>query len=382
MSFLKEGETMTKAKFRFDVLIMAIVLFTIFLRSNEQKQIQNTLKEINSCEGKLKLNLVREWGGIEPTQEEQIFVEPRDIEIGRDGLIYILDSGDNKIQVFDESAKFVRTIGKEGKGPGEFSYLNDIVLDDQNHLIVSDELNQRIQILDSQGKYLGGFKLGHTNPPMIVLTQRNEFVMFNMGLRKKSPALFLRVDYEGKIVGEIAKQQKLKSSRKNLIRFLSYYASDDQGNLCVAYHHRPLLEKYASSNEFLWEASYELPFKMKNPEGSWDEIIARGLSLDSQGRIYIVSLRRKPKRKEGAIGLKIYTRVTGKGVVKISSMKPKFDSETTDLYQLLLFDRSGKVIAAKNLDVFCDAIKVYKDRLFIIDSCVAAKIYEYKISIE
>jgi len=81
------------------------------------------LKEINASLGQIKLTFIREWGRERAKNKSEMFYEPQDIEIGKNGLIYILDSGNNRIHVFDNSGKYIRTIGKKGQGPGEFFFI-------------------------------------------------------------------------------------------------------------------------------------------------------------------------------------------------------------------------------------------------------------------
>jgi hypothetical protein len=45
---------------------------------------------------------------------------PRQVEEGPDGNIYVLDTGDSFIKVFSADGEFLRRIGGEGEGPGEF----------------------------------------------------------------------------------------------------------------------------------------------------------------------------------------------------------------------------------------------------------------------
>jgi hypothetical protein len=59
----------------------------------------------------------------------------------------------------------------------------------------------------------------------------------------------------------------------------------------------------------------------------------------------------------------------------------KFDvGSKTDLYQILVFNDSGEIIAQKKLDIHANNIRIYLDRLFLIDSYVNMMICEYKIS--
>lgn len=45
----------------------------------------------------------------------------RSLEVGPDGTIFTLHPQEHTIRVHDSTGRFVRTIGREGKGPGEFS---------------------------------------------------------------------------------------------------------------------------------------------------------------------------------------------------------------------------------------------------------------------
>lgn len=48
------------------------------------------------------------------------FYRPLDLGVDDDGRIYVFDSGNARIQVFDASGNYLRSIGREGSGPGEF----------------------------------------------------------------------------------------------------------------------------------------------------------------------------------------------------------------------------------------------------------------------
>jgi hypothetical protein len=100
-----------------------------------------------------------------------------------------------------------------------------------------------------------------------------------------------------------------------------------------------------------------------------------GISVDQQGRVYLVTTTRQRNKKE-----KFFLVINRHGVLRVAGKKN--DSDNTDRFRLLVFNSAGKVIAAKQLDVFCDRIYVHEDTLFIIDSYMGMKIYEYKVSFE
>ncbi|MCX6569166.1 MAG: 6-bladed beta-propeller, partial [Candidatus Aminicenantes bacterium] len=69
---------------------------------------------------KVALELVRKIGDIDTDDEHLAFNYPSDVAVDAQGNIYILDSGNTRIQKFGPDGKFLATIGRKGQGPGEF----------------------------------------------------------------------------------------------------------------------------------------------------------------------------------------------------------------------------------------------------------------------
>jgi hypothetical protein len=57
----------------------------------------------------------------EDRDPQQAFYRPRTVVPDAGGNIYVLDQGNNRIQVFDGAGRYLRTLGREGEGPGEMS---------------------------------------------------------------------------------------------------------------------------------------------------------------------------------------------------------------------------------------------------------------------
>jgi DNA-binding beta-propeller fold protein YncE len=82
---------------------------------------------------------------------------PRDVAIGPDGNVYVTDTGNKRIQVFDPNGRFLRAIGGEGSGPGQFREPVGIAFDAAGNLWVADTWNQRIQKLSASGQQLAQY---------------------------------------------------------------------------------------------------------------------------------------------------------------------------------------------------------------------------------
>jgi sugar lactone lactonase YvrE len=99
----------------------------------------------------------------------QALNEPCSIAIASNGDIYISEghSGQQpkpppgtvaRISMFTSDGGFIRSFGTLGSGPGEFRTPHDIAIDADDRLWVADRGNHRIQILDTDGKYLAEWK--------------------------------------------------------------------------------------------------------------------------------------------------------------------------------------------------------------------------------
>lgn len=77
--------------------------------------------------------------------------------------IYVADtshskSEDHSVKIFDLQGKLVGRLGKgKGSEPGQFMFPTFVALDQQGNVYVTDTLNSRVQVFDPDGKYLKKF---------------------------------------------------------------------------------------------------------------------------------------------------------------------------------------------------------------------------------
>ena len=72
--------------------------------------------------------------------------------------LFVLDMEEDDIKVFSRSGAFEYIIGRKGQGPGEFHLPSglDIL---GGRLYVADSANRRVQVVDTKGGYLSGFRV-------------------------------------------------------------------------------------------------------------------------------------------------------------------------------------------------------------------------------
>lgn len=84
--------------------------------------------------------------------EQDYFYQPGDLAADRGRKrIYVVETGNHRVSVFDFAGGFLKTIGGEGQGPGEFSRPTGLWVRKDGGLMVADNGNHRLQLFDREG---------------------------------------------------------------------------------------------------------------------------------------------------------------------------------------------------------------------------------------
>ncbi len=79
---------------------------------------------------------------------------PTGIAVDEDGNIYVADTANHRIQVFDRRGNLQQTIGSYGKGEGQFDEPRGVAVDEDGNIYVADTWNARIVKLSPEGEWL------------------------------------------------------------------------------------------------------------------------------------------------------------------------------------------------------------------------------------
>lgn len=97
-----------------------------------------------------QLEVVHEIAGEEGTASE--LINPQSLALDDWGRVYVVDQKPMVIKVYDAEGEFVRTIGREGEGPGEFRV--GFIAVHNGHVVVHDPNVARTSVWDTTGTFL------------------------------------------------------------------------------------------------------------------------------------------------------------------------------------------------------------------------------------
>ena len=215
------------------VLLILISIFFVSCSSNKDGW-QGEVEEVDG------VTIVR--NPLEPYYGEFSIELEDDLEIGNDedpnhqfysvaGIaldseqnIYVLDSGNHRVQKFDKDGYYLLTIGREGEGPGEFMRLYSVYIDDEDIIYLSDR--RRIQIFNNEGAYKKSLTLENRIYDFFIDTDGNLITYIIQSDGEGSKKYLVKYDEQGKIVNRIAEYSDVESvqSRGNDGRTYSFKA--------------------------------------------------------------------------------------------------------------------------------------------------------------
>ena len=394
------------------VLIMVCTFLTP-VAENKARLVHNTLDEINACKGKLKMKLVRVWGGDEEEDEKKFFRTPNYVAVDKKGDIYISDRYNHHIKVFDRDGKYLRTIGRKGRGPGDLHRPRFITFSPEGDLVVLESGSRRIQYFSPPGK---SKKIRRQKGCVhwFGITSKNQLLVYDEKKTFKSRTLVSMKDEKGKSIRDIGVFHDTSKSYLDMERLR--ISLDGRDNIIVANASAPVIRIYNPEGEMTLAITYDTPFNLPvevNINKNGDEIeikrpanwgasklkkmghsrgiafqrirtrgilepICKDIGIDAENRIYLLALKRERTLEEFK---KIPVIISGDDTFKVVKRDLPLDREMDHL-RILVFDPRGNVIAEAPVTKECSEIIVSGNRLFITDPFFNKRILEYEIQIK
>jgi len=329
---------------------------------------------------KLEIEFVQKIGDLDALDENFQLYRHRDVTRDKSGNIYILDSGNYRIQKYDAKGKYLKTIGRKGQGPSEFNGRPlSLGSDTEDNLYVTT--SSMLQVLTSEGRELRRVRFRGSSPHSTKYLTNSQLVAFyedtKSSLRKgesKEKEMQDKVvklyDLEMNLVHQFIDPGIYTYKGNSEVIRSCFLADGPDGSIYVTYRHLNSIEKYSPDAKLLMKIDRKLEvditpkfeeIKIQDYEGiNWITPPATmHFGVDDKGRIWVLTyakpfLPSKMKSDEIAEFLK-----TG--------------------LKLEVFDTDGILLGAMPVGIIMEYMKICGDRIYFIDPVITYAVYEYKI---
>jgi sugar lactone lactonase YvrE len=119
------------------------------------------------------------WGkaGTEAGQ----FNKPKSVTVDNRGFVYVVDTGNARVQKFTDAGKFIAQIGSAGEGNGQFNTPYGIAINSRGDIYVTDQVKNNVQVFTSEGNFTSswggmGNRAGQFKNPLGIAIDTNDNV--------------------------------------------------------------------------------------------------------------------------------------------------------------------------------------------------------------
>ncbi|HEX3015182.1 MAG TPA: 6-bladed beta-propeller [Desulfobacteria bacterium] len=248
------------------LLIIAIFLLSYFLGRNLFKPLTQALS-INPGPPTYIFSITGEGANGQ-------LKKPMGVTVANE-TIYVTDTNNHRVQVFDYDGNPVFSFGKGGSGEGQFQFPYGIAVDSNNLIYVADMWANNIQVFTPEGKFIKYFAKKDVGKPTGLYIQAgklyeadlksNSVKTFDIATEKKT----LEIGKKGNANGQFVAPNSVAVTSDKI------YVGDSQNDR---------LQAFSKDGKFLYVMDGSTDHQ--NPK----TITARGVGVDGRGVVYGVSL--------------------------------------------------------------------------------------------
>jgi DNA-binding beta-propeller fold protein YncE len=165
------------------------------------------------------------------------FNRPTGLAFAPNGDFFVSDGYVNsRVVKFSAAGVYIRHWGRKGTGDGEFNLVHDVALDSAGRVYVADRTNQRIQIFDQDGTFLGKWTdIG--SPWGLHYVERENALYMCDGVNNR----IVKLNTEGQILGVLGSYGKVPGK----LDYVHNITVDSTGSIYVAEIKNWRVQKFA-----------------------------------------------------------------------------------------------------------------------------------------
>jgi DNA-binding beta-propeller fold protein YncE len=269
---LEQVKKKTVYKWMSAIVVLTVAAFIAIYFFNLQNKIDKAGKMVNRDGPPAFSHLI--YGDFDNALDK-----PMDVaKIGE--FIYVSDTKNKRVQVFDTAGTAITRFGKEGEGKGEFMFPYGIAGDDKGQIYVADLYNGNISIFNKKGKFVDYFKESD---------EKNKVIEAPGGLRIIDEKLYVTdieksqvfvFDMKGELLLTIGKPGEGEGD----FRAPNAVTADEDGNIYVVDSGNQRVQVFDKAGK------YKLMINgSEDGKGSSTLVNPRGIDVDSRGIIYVVN---------------------------------------------------------------------------------------------
>ncbi len=176
-----------------------------------------------------------QFGANAPTEPVDGFWGPRDVAVDAQGRVYVSDTGNKRVRVYDANGQFLFDIGKGGSALGELDEPSGLAIDNNAGLLyVADTWNRRVSVFTLTGTpqftfAVRGWYEDQGNRPYLAIDQTRHLLY----VTDPDAGRVLVYDLQGNCVGSFG-QPSDKAVDKSQFQTIGGIAVDAEGNVYVS----------------------------------------------------------------------------------------------------------------------------------------------------
>lgn len=232
------------------------------------------------------------------TGEIQLFTRPLGVGTDNQGNLYVADTGNNRVVVFDRNGRYKFMFGRKGVAlppPGEeatwkgglFNFPYGIDTDKEGNIYVGDLFNHRVQVFDSSGKYLYYFPKEQSLDPE---SKAHQTFLYPLNLDIKEDKVYVASSFlidiyslKGKKVGSIGDMRIGRG--KGQLDHPNGVAVGSDDTVFVSDSANTRIQAFDSEGKVKWVQGK--PAKGITDLTSRQFGLPRGMDIDANGNIFI-----------------------------------------------------------------------------------------------